>query len=55
MLDYLSCYYAASAASSIRWFLETDDKRALDVIEKVARRPDDNPALGFLSMPFARR
>ena len=52
-LDYLSDSFAATTLSSVRWFLETDDKRALDVIENVALRRNDSPAYGFmgLSMP----
>ena len=52
-LDYLSDSFAATTLSSVRWFLETDDKRALDVIENVALQRNDSPAYGFmgLSMP----
>lgn len=47
-LDYLSDAFAATALSSVRWFLEADDKRALDIIENVALRRNDSPAYGFM-------
>ena len=54
-LDYLSSYYAATVISSIRWFLESNDSRAIDVIENVARRRDDGPAYWFVDTPFAQK
>ena len=50
MLDYLSDSFAATALSSVRWFFESDDKRALDVIENVALRRNDSPAYGFMGL-----
>ena len=54
-LDYLSSYYAATVISSIRWFLETNDERAIKVIENVARRHDSEPAYWFVDTPFAQK
>ena len=51
-LDYLSESFAATALSSVRWFLEADDKRALDIIENVALRRNDSPAYGFMGVSF---
>lgn len=49
-LDYLSSSFAATVIGSVRWFLEANDERAIDVIENVAQKRNESPAFGFMGL-----